>query len=189
MIIHAIHGIETPAGTTTLPDLFPYLEPLGEIRYPDYGWIGLLDSRRLNPLIVGTLRDYIATGDIIVGHSNGCAIAYDLLQTGVLVRGLVLINGALRRDIQIPTGVDFVHCYWNSGDTITVDAQAGSDLGLCDPNWGDMGHAGYLGSDPRVLNVDCGHTTGMPAVSGHSAIFDPPNLAAWGAFIAAKLKE
>ncbi len=189
MIIHVIHGIETEAGSTTVPALFPYLEQFGEIKYPDYGWIGLLESKRLNPVIVGSLRSYVADGDIIVGHSNGCAIAYRLLQTGVLVRALVLINGALIRNIQIPTGVTFVHCYWNSGDTITIEAMLGADLSLVDPNWGDMGHAGYLGADPRVLNVDCGNTLGMPKVSGHSALFDPFNLEAWGPQIADNIRR
>src|SRR5208282_1639889 len=124
-------------------------------------------------------------GDILVGHSNGCAIIYDLLLTGVLVKGLVLINGALKRDIQIPTGIDFCHVYWNSGDTITIDAMLGADLSLVDPVWGDMGHAGYLGNDPRVLGVDCGNTAGLPPVSGHSTIFNSTILNAWGPFFQA----
>ena len=135
--------------------------------------------------MVGCLHDEIDDDDIIVGHSNGCAIAYDLLMTGVLCRGLVLINGALRRDIQLPTGLDFCHIYYNAGDTITELAAFGAAANLVDQNWGSMGHFGYLGNDPRVLNTDCGNTAGMPVVSGHSAIFSYP---LWEQYIADKVK-
>jgi len=81
--------------------------------------------------------------------------------------------------------VKWVHCYYNEGDDITEVAKAAEEVFLSpvDPNWGAMGHGGYLGIDGRVKNFDCAHTPNMPVVNGHSAIFEPANLPAWGAFI------
>lgn len=164
--------------------LLPYLETIDRVAYVEYGWIAALETRRINPVVVGSIRPYINDGDILVAHSNGCAIAYELVLSGLTPKGLVLINGALIRDIQIPTGIEFVHCYWNPGDIVTIDAMVGADLHFVDPNWGDMGHAGYLGNDPRVFNPDCSKTPGLPQVLGHSAIFVDP----WEAYIAQKIQ-
>ena len=50
-----------------------------------------------------------------------------------------------------------------------------------------MGHAGYEGADENIVNIDCANTPGLPRVWGHSAIFLPQNLAAWGPHIARRM--
>ena len=187
MNIHLIHGIRS-AGDVSVEKLIPYLPP-GATRYPDYGWIEELETRRLNPLIAGCLLPYVQEGDVLIGHSNGAAIAYELAQRGAPVAGLVLINGALERNIVRPAQVGWIDVYYNPGDDITVAAELGARLGLVDTVWGEMGHAGYYGDDAFIANIDCSANRNMPVVSGHSAFFLPANVAAWGPFLAARIAQ
>jgi pimeloyl-ACP methyl ester carboxylesterase len=187
-VIVVLHGIHTSAGDPAVPSLFPYLP--GPHTWPDYGYILALETRRINPAVIGALLPYIGSQDVLVGHSNGCAIAFQVAQK-VPVRGLVLIDAALRRNIVMPAWVEFCHVYFNAGDDITELAEFEADLPASpvDPMWGEMGHAGYSGTDPRVQNYDCGATAGLPAVSGHSDIFTPEKIKAWGPFIGQRLAE
>jgi hypothetical protein len=182
-----------PVGTAGLLKLVPYFRQAGfDVRVPDYGLITAVETRIANPLIVRTLTPYVEPGDLYIGHSNGCAIGYDLMNAGARLAGAVLINAALRRDIKL-VAPSWVDVYYNEGDTATVAAVAAARLGLADPVWGDMGHAGYLGTDPSIVNIDCGKkskglatlrgTEDLPAVSGHADIFTPGKLEYWAPYI------
>jgi hypothetical protein len=185
--VHLIHGIHS-AGDCPPTDLIPFLkQAAAEVLYPDYGFILGVETRLLNPPIVGAILPYIAPGDLIVGHSNGCAIAYELMLAGAPVAGAAFINPALEQDIVRPAGVRFIDVYFNPGDMITEAAKVGAELGLTATVWGEMGHAGYSGKDPAISNINCAATAGMPVVVGHSAIFLPHNLAAWGPLITKRL--
>lgn len=192
MKFHVLHGIHTPTNDPVVESLLPFLK--GEINYPDYGFILAVETRRINPVIVGSVAPYVGPDDIMVGHSNGCAIIYDLLQRGVKMKGVVLINGALRQDIILPPCVKFAHIYYNAGDNITEVARCAEMLAISpvDAVWGEMGHAGYVGNDPRVKSFDCGPAavagTVLPGISGHSDIFTPPHIAEWGPFINAQIE-
>ena len=199
MKIHVIHGILDPVGAAGLLKLVPLLQGAGcEVRVPDYGLITAAETRIANPLIVRTLRPYVEAGDLYVGHSNGCAIGYDLMLTGWAPAGVVFINAALRRDITVSAGT-WADVYYNEGDEATVAAVAAARLGLSDPVWGDMGHAGYLGTNPAVTNIDCGKRSSVesikagvedfPAVSGHSDIFTPEKFKYWGPYIVERIKS
>ena len=187
MAIHLLHGIHTGGSDQPPEALLPYLP--GATFYPDYGWIAAVETRRLNPVIEGSIATYIGTGDILIGHSNGCAIIYDLLQRGVQPSGVVFINGALEQLFTLPPCVLWCDVYYNSGDTITEAAKIAAQLGLVDLCWGELGHAGYAGSDKRVTNINTGAPEGFPAVSGHSAIFDSANLPTWGSYIAKRIED
>jgi hypothetical protein len=180
-MIHLIHGIHTE-GPSPVKGLIPFLNAAGfEVRYPDYGWEAGLETRIVNPFVVGSIQPYVAPNDILIGHSNGCAIAYDLLQRGAKVAGAVFINAALERSIA--RLAPWIDVYFNPGDEITEVAQLGERLGLTDCSWGAMGHAGYLGTDPLIASINCGSTPGMPVVSGHSDFFTPGKLAAWALYL------
>lgn len=185
MTIHLIHGIHTE-GVSPVEGLIPYLVPYA-VKYPDYGYILGLETRIVNPLIIGTLLPYIAKDDIIIGHSNGCAIAYSLINSGAPVAGAIFINAALQQDIICRA--PWIDVYYNPGDDITEAAKLGAELGIDDPVWGAMGHGGYLGNDKRVTNYNCGATPAMPLVCGHSDFFTPSKLAAWGPFLAKNLQS
>lgn len=186
-MIHLIHGIHTQ-GESPVQGLIPYLNAAGfEVRYPDYGWIAGIETRIANPIICGSLRPYIAPTDLLIGHSNGCAIIYDLLtKYGVKCAGAIFINGALEQDIARMAA--WYDVYFNPGDEITEFAKIGAAIGATDTTWGELGHAGYSGGDPAITNINCGSTQGMPAVSGHSDFFTPGKLAAWGPYLVTRIK-
>jgi hypothetical protein len=187
MTVHLVHGIHTQ-GASPVQGLIPYLTAAGfETRYPDYGWIAGLETKIANPIICGSLRPYIATDDIVVGHSNGCAILYDMLQSGLKVSGAVFINAALEQSIQ-PLA-PWTDVYYNPGDDITEAAELGAKLGLTDRTWGAMGHGGYVGNAPSIVSYNCGLTSGMPVVWGHSDFFTPANLVFWAPFLIARIKQ
>jgi hypothetical protein len=177
MRCHLVHGIRTSGSHQAPEALIPYLAP-ATVFYPDYGYELELTTRLINPMIVGAIEPYIEPGDIFIGHSNGCAIGYDLLQLGAPFAGVVFINAALERQITLPPWLSWCDVYYNQGDTITEAAQLCSSLGLVDPVWGEMGHAGYEGVDARVTSINCAVSAGLPEVNGHSDIFT--KLAAWG---------
>lgn len=181
-MIHLLHGIHTAGAEGPVEALAQYLS-LPYV-YPDYGFILALETRRINPAVIGALLPYIGKDDILVGHSNGCAIAFQIAQK-TPVQGLVLLNGALKDGLPIPAAVKFVQVYFNGGDDITEVAQFEADLPASpvDPIWGMMGHAGYKGTDSRVRNFDCGATSGLPRCWGHSDIGTPEHMAQWGPFI------
>lgn len=187
--VHVVHGILDPVGKAGLLKLVPYLQQAGfDVRVPDYGLITAVETRIANPLIVRTLLPYIEPGDLYVGHSNGCAIGYDLILAGARPAGVVFINAALKRNIELP-GAMWADVYYNAGDDATVAAVASAALGLSDPVWGDMGHAGYEGDSIYITNIDCGPMVSvsahgpLPPVSGHSDIFTDGKIEAWGPYI------
>jgi hypothetical protein len=198
MRVHVVHGILTPVGASGLLQVVPQLRQAGfDVRVPDYGLITAAETRIVNPLIGRTLIPYVEPGDLYVGHSNGCAIGYNLMTSGSRLAGAVFINAALKRDIA-PPAPTWVDVYYNEGDDATVAAVAAARVGLSDPVWGDLGHAGYLGDNPAVTNIDCGKTSSVesikagvddfPAVSGHSDIFTPEKFKYWGPYIVQRIK-
>lgn len=183
-MIHLLHGIHT-SGPSTLSGFVPLIKN-SKVRYPDYGYILGVETRLMNPVIVGTLVPYVGCDDVLICHSNGCAIAYDLMNRGIAVRGAIFINAALDRTITRPPNCPFIDVYFNAGDQITEAAQIAARLGIVDPVWGEMGHAGYSGSDPYIQNIDCGRTIGMPVLCGHSDFGTPDKFATWGPFALAR---
>jgi hypothetical protein len=111
-----------------------------------------------------------------------------LMHSGVAMAGAVFVNAALTQNIIRPATVAWIDVYFNAGDTITEAAQLGALLGIDDPVWGQMGHSGYAGTDPKITNIDCAKMAGLPVVDGHSDFFTPGKLAGWGPFLANRLK-
>ena len=188
MRIILIAGIHTTLTNPTVPNLIPYLQsPVYNVAHPNYGYILAAETRRINPMCTRLLAPFIEGGDVLVGHSNGCNIIYDLLDVlvnaGNAPRGLVFINAALEPKITLPADIEWCDDYFNGGDTVTEVAEIAAWLGTAPRTWGEMGHSGYVGTDPRITNHDCGNTPGMPKVNGHSDLFTPANLPMWGKFI------
>lgn len=178
-----------PVGTSWLLRLVPYFQAAGfECRVPDYGLITALETRIVNPLIERTMRPYIEPGDVFIGHSNGCAIGYDLMTGGAGFRAAAFINAALERNIKVPAGT-WLDVYFNEGDRATEAAAVAEALGWVSPVWGEMGHSGYDGDAPLVSNVDCGHPSNpfLP-LSGHSDMGTPAKLAQWGPYVLSMIK-
>lgn len=187
MIIHLVHGIHTE-GPGPISALRSFLTGF-DVRDPDYGYIYGIETRFINPPIVGALKPYIGPEDIVIAHSNGCAIAYDLMSQGVRMGGAIFINAALQQDILRPSWVPWIDVYYNAGDEITEAARIAAQFGLADPCWGEMGHGGYLGPDKMIGNIDCGATRNMPIVFGHSDYFTPSKISAWGPYTIDRMRD
>lgn len=188
-MIHLIHGIHTEP-TSPVKGLVPYLIASGwKVRYPEYGYELALETKVVNQMISGTIAAYVEPGDILIGHSNGCALAYAIMQTGVKVGGAVFINGALENNFPRPPGCPWIDVYFNQGDEITRAAQLGEELGIVTPIWGELGHSGYVGKDSAVASIDCYRTPDMPQVDGHSDFFTPAKLEAWAAYLDKRILE
>lgn len=154
------------------------------VTIPSYGYLhpvvaGLIV--RIDKRIADTMAGFISEDDILVGHSNGCTLIHFIAQSKK-VKGAVLINPALDRNIVVNAG--FVHVYHNAGDWLTR-------LSAFVPNhpWGCMGAAGYTGHNARVTNFDQQRTPGMPALDGHSAVFERGNIRPWSRFMADRCVE
>lgn len=187
MSVHVIHGIHSEP-TSQVKGIIPYLLAAGlEVKWPEYGFELAIETRLINSMLVGTLLPYIQPGDTFVCHSNGCAIAYHLMLMGAPAVGAVFINGALETAIGRPGSCEWIDVYWNAGDDITEIAEIGASLHIYDSIWGELGHAGYVGFDPKITNINCGATPNMPAVSGHSDFFTPDKLKVWGPFLAKRI--
>lgn len=188
MRVYLIHGIRTEP-TSPVKGLISYLLAGGfEVRYPEYGYELALETRIVNPMIVGTLLPCIEPGDLLIGHSNGCAISYELMKKGAPAVGAVFINGALETDIVRPGTCQWIDIYCNSGDEVTEAAKWGAKVGLVDSVWGELGHSGYSGNDPEIRTINGDHTPGEPMLYGHSDLFTPAKLSAWGPLIVQKIK-
>lgn len=188
-MIHFIHGIHTEPSSQVKGLLAYLMDAHFEVAYPDYGYELALETRLVNSMIEGALLPYIAPGDILIGHSNGCAVAYHLMLLGAPAKGAVFINGALQTNIVRAGTCEWLDVYFNAGDQVTEAAKIGQELGWVDSVWGDLGHSGYAGKDSKITNFDCGKTPDMPAVSGHSDFFTPSKLAKWGPFLADRLAK
>lgn len=178
--IHLLHGIHTSRKSRRLLDLRETVERISGIEtvYHEYGNLLAIQTRFWNPRIAERLAKEVKPGDILVGHSNGCCLWMRVLMLGAPAVGAVFLNPALKDDISIPPQIRFLNVYYNDDDEAVPWAQR-SPHWLTDPLWGDMGRDGYKGMDERVVSVDCEHTSGLPALRGHSAIITPPNAALW----------
>lgn len=183
-IVHLIHGIHPKQPGGTVGKLFPYFSPHFPTMSHEYGSAYALTARFLNPGRAKGIGEWVTGSDILVGHSNGCAIAHKI-QQDQKVHGLVLINPALDADIQFHK-VDWVHVYYNYGD----EAVPLSKFLFAHP-WGDMGQRGYTGEDPRVTNFNCCDKSEivLPCVDGHSDLFEPGKIEAWSEFMIGNIKN
>lgn len=187
MKVVLLPGIHTEA-VSCVEGLIPYLTQGGfTTTYVDYGFVYGLETRLSNPLVWRTMHPFIEPGTVLIGHSNGAAIAYDLMNAGAKVQGCVFINAALDPRMTRAVGVSFIDVYYNPGDQITEVAELAAQIGITDPAWGMAGHVGYWGSDPEIHSFNCGAAPNMPVVSGHSDFFEPTNLKSWGPFLVERL--
>ncbi len=168
-----LHGFNvTDEGCATVGKLAPYFERRGfAVKRPRYGWRGLLGVRFLNNTFGRLVADLSEPGDIVVGHSNGCAIAVKALEHGAIFDQLVLINPALDSDYEFPANVRRVHV-WHSPS----DAPVRFAKWLPWHSWGDMGAVGYTGDDPRVVSYDKERGFIGMSSSAHSDVFEDRKL-------------
>lgn len=183
MRIHLIHGFNVwDGGVATVGRLAPYLELGGNrILHHDYGWVGLLRLRWRNEQATRRIRPFVRDGDVLIGHSNGCLVAWELIEAGVRPGAVICIQPALRRDTPWPPGLP-VLCLYNDRDWAVILGRAwGRFISVANPfrerhGWGAAGRYGF--DQAGITNRDT--RRGPCPAEGHSGIFEPPPLQCWG---------
>lgn len=175
---YLLHGIKTKNPERSSISFLKYIMPRFKVVTLGYGnWPVLfaLLMPVVNYFVVEFFKDKIHPGQILIGHSNGCAVAYRLSQK-IHVRGLVLINPALDKQIEFDPSVEFVHVYFSRGDRVTWLAQF-VPFSL----WGSMGTEGYVGKDPRVKCFEMHER--------HTSIGDAEIAVRWGPIIVKNIEK
>jgi len=189
-IVILIHGFNVwDGGRATVGKLRPFFADCG-IPYVmiNYGWVGLLGTRLLNRRIARTVARAVNNAKhdghqvIVVGHSNGCAIAHLAAQDySAEIDLAVYINPALDADIEMPANVGRFHVWHSPSD---VPVKLSKLLLWCDARpWGEMGATGFTGIDSRVLNLDKEFTFNVSS-SEHGDMFTPEKITYFGPIVA-----
>ena len=170
---YLIHGIKTWDANRSTISFLKYTLTRLRVVAVSYGYIPVLVafflSRVINWFVVRRLVNHIRQGQILIGHSNGCTIAYGVSQK-LYTYGLVLINPALDCDVEFDPYIKFIHIYYSHNDRITWLSRL-VPFSL----WGSMGTVGYKGKDPRVKQWDMG--------TSHNDIGEAEIAMQWGPVI------
>lgn len=149
----------------------------------DYGWtgllLGLLRVRFITPREAGRLASIVQPGDVGIGHSNGAAVLAEACARGAPFERLILLNPALRVD-RLPEHPALRRVYVLCADDDWV-VEAGRWLRRLSPlrligketPWGAMGRRGYIGPDPRGINIRLRSALAVPGDEsiGHSGAY------------------
>ena len=171
-ICYLIHGIKTIDPDRSSISFLKYLIKL-KVVVLSYLYVPVIlapITSIINYFIVRRFVRTIKPGSILVGHSNGCTIAYGVSRL-LYTHGLVLINPALNKDVEFDPFIKFIHIYYSHNDRVTWLSRL-MPFSL----WGSMGTVGYQGNDPRVKQYDMGVK--------HSDIGDAEIAVVWGPKIA-----
>ncbi len=209
MTVRLIHGFNvSDGGAGSVGHLRPYLHDAGlRTVLHDYGWTGPLRLRLRNRATIKELLPLIREGDVLVGHSNGCLICWELLEAGAPVSAVVAIQPAMRRTAMWRPDVP-VLVLWNPRDLAVLFARPWARLTtaahwtLAQPpiarrlvpefrphGWGSAGRHGFTNFQLNLRQWNtCGEYWGHP-VGGHSNVLRPPPLMTWGPRIATWIKE
>lgn len=186
--IHLVHGIhvEERGGSPRL--LAPYLKEAGfSVKVRSYGKLKWWQARFANENLAACFADSMKKGDIVIGHSNGVALACLAADYGVQLGGVVAIQGALDADRQWAPQIPWIDVIANRGDGVLTASTL-----LFGHMWGALGRDGYNGpADSRITNIftDERRPDGLPEALGHSQFFTHDVLAAWGPWYAARIRS
>jgi len=121
---------------------------------------------------------------IVVGHSNGAAIAHlasRMLVAPVHVDKYVYIQPALKAHLPRSESVSAIDIYHNRSDRVVGLSKWLFWRASARP-WGEMGSVGYIGpEDPHTLSLDTENS--YEPASGHSGIFEENKILFWGPLI------
>lgn len=171
--VHFFHGFNVfDGGKGSIDKMIPFFESQGyEVVQHDYGWTGLLMLRWKNDEAVEKALESVSENDIIVGHSNGCLIAWKLSQRLSEPLKIITIQAALRRDTD--WGEADVLCLYNDKDwVVSLGRVWGRFVSVANPfknrhGWGSAGRYGFDNKSVKNVNTNQGP---FPA-TGHGGIF------------------
>jgi pimeloyl-ACP methyl ester carboxylesterase len=193
-VVILIHGYNVKNPQDTVAHFRSHFESLDcLVESLNYGYVKLpLTLITRNPKTAARLdarcRYWKAKGKrvIVVGHSNGCAIAYLSAEKHKSPIDVALyVNPALTKDKLPCPGARSTYILHNEGD---FAVKLGKWLSWLSPKtstlhrpWGAMGRVGYRGNPRRsIFNIDCYNTYYPPhRADGHSAVFTEKNREFW----------
>ncbi len=190
-LVILIHGFNvTDGGSSTIGKLKPYYLRRGaHVITLNYGWLFFMGARFFNEEVSEDLADLINEKAkhyariIVVGHSNGCAIAHlASFKCYEPIHRFVYINPALKRYFVPALNVKAIDVWHNSKDSAVLWAKLLSWWAKERP-WGLMGRTGYMGKDTRFVNFDTASDFSLK-VKGHSAVFKKKAIGFFGLLIA-----
>lgn len=192
MIAILIHGFNVwDGGVATVGKLRPFFADLA-VPYVmvNYGHFGIIETRLKNRKIARRVARAVTNARsgnyqvIVVGHSNGCAIAHLAAEEyGAQIDRAVYINPALEEHIGPPVGIRSLHVWHSPSDRPVKWAEW---LPGCNARpWGEMGATGYIGRDDRVENFNKEQDFTVSS-SGHSDMFSIEQIGYFGPIVAAR---
>lgn len=178
--IHLIHGFNVfDGGKGSIGSLQKYFEDAGhEVELHNYGWVGILRLRLVNKKTVRNIMDKIDPDkDVVIGHSNGCLVAWMIAAEGVIIDKLVCIQPALRRDTIFPHTVRNILTLYNKKDVAVFAARIFrymNPVSWFHPHqWGMAGKRGFTRKDTRMKQINT--LTDLPVkCSGHTYLGKEP---------------
>lgn len=160
-MIYLVHGFNvSDGGKRTIDTMIPHLTKCGhQVKEFDYGWVGLLGVRFGNKKKAKKLADKLKPNDIVIGHSNGCAIIALAMQMGMVVSEAVLIHPALNKNWLPPeNSAPKITVFYSAKDSATWISKI-----LVNHIWGEMGTVGPKSDWPGWVAIDDGmaHSEGF----------------------------
>ena len=177
-ICYLLHGIKTRDPERSSISFLRYIMPRFKVIALSYGnWPVLFAILMpiVNHFVVKAFVRQIRPGQILIGHSNGCTVAYGISQK-LYTKGLVLINPALNSDVEFDPFLEFIHIYWSPNDRVTWLSRL-MPFSL----WGAMGTIGYTGADARVRQ--------FKMCTKHTSIGDAEVAVRWGPIIVKNIED
>lgn len=149
--VKLVHGFNVfDDGENTIDRLVEPLEGKGyevDSTGEDYGWTGLLLVYLFNGKRASHLVDNYKEGEIVIAHSNGCAITARAIDKGLPVKHVIFIHPALddKWEPLKDSTVERIDVYYSERDVATKAADFLERLpGVL---WGNMGTIG-----PTAIN-------------------------------------
>ena len=189
MIAILIHGFNVwDGGRATVGRLAPFFNARGIPHFAvNYGHFGLLETRlkniRVAKRVALACRAAAEQKVIVVGHSNGCAIAHlAASEFDAKIDKAVYINPALEKTMRLPPTVAALDV-WHSPSDRPVRLSKWLLPSRMRP-WGEMGATGYQGvEDSRITNFNKQENYRVQS-SEHSDVFTLSKLPYFGPVIA-----
>jgi len=155
----------------------------------DYGWVGPLRVRIENMDVVERLNEL--RPDVIIGHSNGAAIAWQyMMQKCATMRGVVCVQPALNVDTVWPWRVNRIITLYNPHDYAVL---WGRRWRIVNPvswfvrhPWGAAGRYGFRKTDRRFTQLNTSIDPVYPYTGHCISSLEPSAVKYW---IACILKE
>ena len=184
LIVHGIHTRDSAGWMDRFVDAFR--DAGWDASKWTYGYVYAVLTRWQNPGRAEKLAATIRRGDVVLGHSNGCCLAWMAAKLGAPIGGAILLNPALDTDKVMAKQVPWVNLYPNRHDHAVPFA------GFFPRHpWGPQGRDGISVKDGRyrLFFTDEGIPNRVPRVKGHSGVLEPGNIEPWAARIIADANE